>query len=308
MNSTLVLLTDEDDAFEIIQVVVHAPPILVAPRHHLDIFQPAKPVQLVVPREKIDQAPRELIIKPKRKKHEISAGPEDGDFLVQHMYLVRQVVDRIKLNLPQHIDADDLHSVGITGLMAAAKKYDVARASSFKGYAAMRIRGAILDELRRMDWVPRRARARNRVLKEVVATLMQKLQRDPTAVEIMTEMNLTPAEYRKMVEEARPQTFTSIDFISESEEHGVSLHESLADTQDVLARDSMQEAELVGLLKTHISRLPDQWQTILRMNYFEGMRLWQIAEEFKVTESRICQIRQDAINQLKKWVVWRKDR
>ncbi|MEJ1971903.1 MAG: sigma-70 family RNA polymerase sigma factor [Lacunisphaera sp.] len=98
--------------------------------------------------------------------------------------LVRNVVDRIKLTLPPHIDADDLYSVGVTGLIAAVRKYNPEQGNTFAGYAATRIRGAILDELRRLDWCPRRARARARKLKESINDLEQRLGRTATEDEI----------------------------------------------------------------------------------------------------------------------------
>src|SRR3954469_24177158 len=85
---------------------------------------------------------------------------DEKELIVRYLPIVRNVVDRIKLNVPAHVDADDLYSVGITGLIAALRKFDPEQGSTFSSYAAMRIRGAILDELRRMDWCPRRARAR----------------------------------------------------------------------------------------------------------------------------------------------------
>src|SRR5690348_18189872 len=96
----------------------------------------------------------------------VTSGPiDEKDLIVRFLPLVRNVVDRIKLNLPSHVDADDLYSVGVTGLIAAVRKFDPEQGSTFASYAAMRIRGAVLDELRRMDWCPRRARARSRKLK-----------------------------------------------------------------------------------------------------------------------------------------------
>ena len=105
---------------------------------------------------------------------------DEKDLIERHLYLVRNVVDRIKLNLPTHIDADDLYSVGITGLLAAVRKFDPQQGCTFASYAAMRIRGSILDELRRMDWCPRRARARSRKLKETIVDVEQKLGRAAT--------------------------------------------------------------------------------------------------------------------------------
>src|ERR1700761_6336934 len=109
---------------------------------------------------------------------------DEKDLIERYLPLVRNVVDRIKLTLPSHIDADDLYSVGVTGLLAAVRKYDPEQGNTFAGYAATRIRGAILDELRRMDWCPRRARARGRKLKEAINALEQKLGRVATEDEI----------------------------------------------------------------------------------------------------------------------------
>src|SRR5882757_3974691 len=102
---------------------------------------------------------------------------DEKELIERYLPLVRNVVDRIKLNVPAHVDADDLYSVGITGLIAAVRKFDPEQGSTFASYASMRIRGAILDELRRMDWCPRRARARARKMKEAINVLEQKLGR-----------------------------------------------------------------------------------------------------------------------------------
>src|SRR5471032_3361433 len=103
------------------------------------------------------------------RAYESAAGPTDENSLIErYLPLVRNVVDRIKLNLPAHVDADDLYSVGVTGLIAAVKRYNPEQGHTFAGYATMRIRGAVLDELRRLDWFPRRARAKARKLKTAI--------------------------------------------------------------------------------------------------------------------------------------------
>ena len=104
---------------------------------------------------------------------------DEKDLIERYLPLVRNVVDRIKLNVPAHVDADDLYSVGITGLIAAVRKFDPEQGSTFASYAAMRIRGAILDELRRMDWCPRRARARSRKLKSAINDVEQRSVASP---------------------------------------------------------------------------------------------------------------------------------
>src|SRR5471032_3487364 len=113
---------------------------------------------------------------------------DEKDLIERYLPLVRNVVDRIKLNVPAHVDADDLYSVGITGLIAAVRKFDPEQGTTFAGYASLRIRGAILDELRRMDWCPRRARARARKIKEAINQLEQRLGRAATEEDICKEL------------------------------------------------------------------------------------------------------------------------
>ncbi|HVU33738.1 MAG TPA: FliA/WhiG family RNA polymerase sigma factor [Opitutaceae bacterium] len=228
---------------------------------------------------------------------------DEKDLIARYLPLVRNVVDRIKLNIPAHVDADDLYSVGVTGLIAAVRKFDPEQGSTFASYAAMRIRGAILDELRRMDWCPRRARARSRKLKNAINDVEQKLGRAATDAEVCASLGLSDKEYQKWVEEAKPVTFIAIDQNTEGEEgDGASLHELLADDADKTGRDNMEKAELLQLLTQRITELPDIPKKILAMYYFENMRLAEIAAVFGLTESRICQIHAQTILGLRGWL------
>ena len=231
------------------------------------------------------------------------AAVDEKDLIERYLPLVRNVVDRIKLNVPAHVDADDLYSVGVTGLIAAVRKFDPNQGSTFASYAAMRIRGAILDELRRMDWCPRRARARSRKLKSAINDVEQKLGRAATDAEVCASLGLNPTEYEKWVEEAKPVTFVAIDQHAESDEgEGASLHELLADEADVTGRDNLEKAELLQLLTQRMAELPDIPKKILAMYYFENMRLAEIAAVFGLTESRICQIHAQTILGLRGWI------
>src|SRR5687768_12942468 len=184
---------------------------------------------------------------PWQGSHEAApAAVDDQELIVRYLPLVRNVVDRIKLNVPAHVDADDLYSVGITGLLAAVRKFDPVQGHTFASYAAMRIRGAILDELRRMDWCPRRARARSRKLKNAINDVEQKVGRAATDAEVCASLGLNPKEYEKWVEEAKPVTFIAIDQSADGQEgEGASLHELLADEADKTGRDNLEKAELL---------------------------------------------------------------
>ncbi|MFA5263322.1 MAG: FliA/WhiG family RNA polymerase sigma factor [Opitutaceae bacterium] len=233
-----------------------------------------------------------------------AAGPIDEKELIErYLPLVRNVVDRIKLNLPPHVDADDLYSVGITGLIAAVKKFDPEQGNTFAAYATTRIRGAILDELRRMDWCPRRARAKARKLKEAINEVEQRLGRAATEDEVREHLGLSQKEYSKWLEESKPICFVNIDSSAEHEESdGASLHELIADESDVPVREKMEKEELMQIIARRIEELPDMPKKILAMYYFENMRLAEIAAVFGLTESRICQIHAQTVLNLRAYI------
>lgn len=216
---------------------------------------------------------------------------DDNEIIERYLPVVRTVVDRIKLSLPPHVEEEELYSIGITGLIAAVKKYHPERSESFAAYATARVRGAILDELRRLDWCPRRVRARARELKNAISTVEQKLGRAATEKEVAAELGVSTAEYCKWLEESKPVTFLSLDHCHEGEDGpGAALNEMLADTNDVTGREGMEKAELLEILTQRIAELPDRQKKILTMYYFENLRLAEIAAAFDLTESRICQI------------------
>jgi RNA polymerase sigma factor for flagellar operon FliA len=234
---------------------------------------------------------------------------DEQELILRYLPLVRNVVDRIKLNVPAHVDADDLYSVGITGLLAAVRKFNPLQGNTFASYAAMRIRGAILDELRRMDWCPRRARARSRKLKNAINEVEQKVGRVATGAEVSALLGIGPKEYEKWVEEAKPVTFIAIDQTADSGDgEGASLHEVLRDESDRTGRETIEKAEMLPLLTQRIGELPDVQRKILAMYYFENMRLAEIAEVFDLTESRICQIHSQTILGLRGWLKRMKER
>jgi RNA polymerase sigma factor for flagellar operon FliA len=226
----------------------------------------------------------------------VSKQPADERELIErYLPLVRNVVDRIKLNLPAHVDVDDLYSVGVTGLIAAVHKYDPTQDNTFAAYATMRIRGAVLDELRRLDWCPRRARAKARKIKEAINDIEQATGSAASEEEIQQRLGLTMKEFNRWMEEARPVTFVAIDGPADDDHEGASLHELIADENNVLARDRMEHEELLQLVAQRIQQLPDIPRKILAMYYFENMRLAEIAEVFGLTESRICQIHSQTV-------------
>ena len=227
----------------------------------------------------------------------------DGKALTErYLPLVRSVVDRIRINLPPHIEAEDLYSVGILGLIAAVGNYDPKQNNTFAAYASRRIRGSVLDELRRLDWRPRRARAKARRIKEVIAEIEQKNGRPATDEEVRKVLGLSAKEYAKWLEEAKPACFLALDQSPDEDGERASLHEIIADDTDVLARDDMERRELQELVAQRIRQLPDIPRKILAMYYHENMRLAEIASVFSLTESRICQIHAQTIISLRAYI------
>lgn len=234
---------------------------------------------------------------------------DDQTLIERYLPLVRNVVDRIKMNLPAHVEVEDLYSVGVTGLLAAIQRYDPGQGNTFAGYATMRIRGAVLDELRRLDWCPRRARAKARKIKEAIGELEQRHGRAVTDDEVSAHLGLSSREYAHWLEESRPVTFVAIDQPAPGDNNGgngsgsgVSLHEIIADKNDIPVRERMEKEEVWQLIAQRIKELPDIQKRILAMYYFENMRLAEIAAVFSLTESRICQIHSQAVLALRAYI------
>lgn len=230
----------------------------------------------------------------------VASKQQQNELIEQHLPLVRRVLERIRRTLPRHIDVEDLHSVGVTGLIAAAQRFDPAQHQTFPGYACLRIRGAILDELRRLDWCPRRTRARTRRIEAEIQEAEQALGRTPTDGEMSKRLGMTLQEYTKWREASKPVHFLPLDHTSEGEDSARgSLHEVIADDKHVCVRESMEREELLELMTERIQALPDVQKRILAMYYFEGMRLAEIAAVFGRTESRISQIHAQAVSTLR---------
>jgi len=233
---------------------------------------------------------------------EASEGCEE-DFVEKHLPLVKTVVSRMRVTLPTTLDLDDLYSVGVTGLMSAAKRYDPCRNSTFTAFASQHIRGAILDELRRMDCMSRGSREKAHKLTDAINRVEQRMQRAATALEISEELGVSEAEYESLLEEAAPISFLPLDgeTYSDSSED-VRLHEIIPDDSQPTASAELEKKELLQLVIDRIQELPDMPRKILAMYYFEDLRLSEIAAAFGLTEGRISQIHTQTVLALRGFV------
>ena len=224
-------------------------------------------------------------------------------FIEQHLPLVRTVVGRMRMTLPESLDYDDLNSVGVAGLMTAVRKYDPSQSSTFPAFALTHIRGAILDELRRMDLLSRGSRSKAKKMQETIIELEQSLGRAATEEDIRTKLKLSSQEYSEMLEEIKPISFLPLDspaYVDDSDD--IALHETIEDEEQPSASDRLEKKELTRLVLERLQFLPDVPKKIMAMYYFEDMRLAEIAEAFGLSEGRISQIHTQTVLGLRAFI------
>lgn len=232
-----------------------------------------------------------------RYRHDASAGSAPEENLIhQYLPLVKTIVGRLAMSLPSHVDADDLHSAGLVGLLNAVRNFDSSAGASFETYARIRIRGTVFDELRKLDWVPRSVHSKARKIQCAVQEIESRHGRLPTEHEVARELNLSLAEYQRWLADVRPATFVCLDAAQGSDtDDGATNYESVADPCAVSTEEGINRRELADMIAARIQQLPEMQRKVLALYYFEDMRLREIAEAFGVTESRICQIHSQAI-------------
>jgi len=229
-----------------------------------------------------------------------AGSPSENSLIEQYLPLVKTVVGRLAMTLPPHVNSDDLYSAGLVGLLHAVRRFDRNCGCSFEHYARMRIRGAILDELRRLDWVPRSVH----VKAKKVANMMQKLaQRHgciPTDAQMARAMHLSLGDYENLLDEIRPAAFVCLDSLQDHDnEHGGANYDIVADDAQADPSTGTAKREMALLIEEQLKKLPEMQRKVLALYYVEDLRLREIAEVFGVTESRICQVHAKAILALK---------
>lgn len=238
-----------------------------------------------------------------KRYHQQSDTDTENALVQKYMPLVSAVMGRLAMTLPEHVSQDDLYSAGLIGLLQALRNYDPSCNTSFETYARVRVRGAMLDELRRMDWVPRTIHEKARRMKEVLLGLEQKLGRTPTEAQMAKAMNLSADEYAELLEEIRPAAFVCLDAVSSSDEgDGGALYEIIADAAGDSPVEHASHNELKAVIFERLKDLPEMQRKVLALYYLEDMHLREIAEVFSLTESRICQIHSQAIIALRAFV------
>lgn len=227
----------------------------------------------------------------------------EAQMVEKYIPLVRSVVGRLAMTLPPHVDGEDLFSAGLNGLLNAVRQYNPKAGTAFETYARLRIRGAVFDELRRMDWVPRSVHTKARKVQAVMNQIEQAKGRVATDEEVAQGLKIPLAEYHQWMEQIRPATFVCLDaaFNNESDD-SVSQYDSLADQRQESPHEGTFKREVARLLTERMKQLPEMQRKVLALYYYEDMRLREIAEAFGLTESRICQIHAQAVTAIKSYL------
>jgi RNA polymerase sigma factor for flagellar operon FliA len=222
--------------------------------------------------------------------------------ILNYAPLVKYVAGRLGSGLPAHVEDDDLVSYGLLGLIGAIERFDPDRDIKFETYAIARIKGAIIDELRSMDWVPRSVRARARDIERAIADLERKLMRAPNDDEIASKLGVSEEEFQDSLLEISRSSIAALDELwagPAGTGDAVSLIDTIEDPQAPQPQQAMAQTELREALGESIARLPEREKLVVTLYYYEELTLREIGEVLGVTESRVSQLHTKAILRLK---------
>jgi RNA polymerase sigma factor for flagellar operon FliA len=215
--------------------------------------------------------------------------------------LVKFVAGRLGSGLPAHVDEGDLVSYGLLGLIGAIERFDPDREIKFETFAIARIKGAIIDELRALDWVPRSVRARARDIERAIAELEKQLHRAPNDEEIADKLGLTQEELDGSLTEISRSSIAALDELWTASDGGdqIALLDTIEDTLGPEPQSALAETEMREALGESIARLPEREKLVVTLYYYEELTLREIGEVLGVTESRVSQLHTKAILRLK---------
>jgi len=223
------------------------------------------------------------------------------EVIIRYSPMIKYVANRIAMRLPPHIEVDDLISVGVLGLMDAISKYDSSRGAKFKTYAEFRVRGAILDELRAMDWVPRSIRQKASSVDKVVQSLQVKLSRSPEDQEVAKEMGVSLEQFHATLNETKSIPVFSLDDLGIAKDSGEqqSLLDCLAGKADADPQTQIRLIELKEIIAKAIDTLPEKERLMVSLYYYEELTMKEIGAVLEITESRVSQIHSKAVYRLR---------
>jgi RNA polymerase sigma factor FliA len=221
--------------------------------------------------------------------------------ILEHLPQVRLIARRIHERLPESVSLDDLVSTGTLGLIAAIDRFNPAHSVKLKTYAEYKIRGAILDSLRGLDWAPRQQRKRAKQIESAISLLEQRLHASPTEEEIAAELKLSLADYHEWLVEIRGVNLGSLECAS-ADEDGQDLLNYISDDEDHWPLRLLEKSELKRLLAEAMAKIPHTEKIVMSLYYHEELTLREIAKVVSLHESRVSQLKSQAILRLRSYI------
>src|SRR6516165_3201229 len=233
--------------------------------------------------------------------YEVTETPKDERerLILEHLPQVRLIARRIHDRLPESVSLDDLISTGIVGLISAIDRFDASHNVKLKTYAEYKIRGSILDSLRGLDWAPRQQRKRAKQIEAAISTAEQRLKRTPTEDEIAAQLGLSLEEYYEWLVEIRGLSLGSLEAASSEEDQNRDLLRYLSGDEEEWPSRVLERSELQKLLGDAITKMPEIEKAVLSLYYYEELTLREISKIVRLHESRISQLRSQAILRLR---------
>lgn len=236
--------------------------------------------------------------KPKGCAATYSAGEREA-LIIEHLGKVKYIADRFAAKLPPSVEHDDLYGAGVVGLIDAVERFDASRGIAFSTFAEMRVRGAILDNLRSLDWASRSIRKRAREIQTAFAEVEQEFGRNATEEEVAEKMQIPLAELHENLQDMRGLSTANLD--ERDEETGLTLAETIFDRKDA-PNTEFEKNQQRRLLAKAIDKLPLREKQVIALYYVEELTMKEIGACLEVTESRVSQLRTQAIVRLRNYL------
>jgi len=223
------------------------------------------------------------------------------DIVKRYLYLVKYVAGRVAIGLPPNVEFNDLVSYGILGLFDAINKYDVMQGNKFETYAVSRIRGSIMDELRKLDWAPRLLRKKAREIEKKCKELEERHGRLATDHELAKALRISVGELNSIYSDLNSTTFLSLDEVWQNDDGNkpISRLQTVEDSLVTNQFSYVHQSEVKDLLAGAIDELPEKEKLVIVLYYYENLTLREIGEILDVSESRVCQIHTKVVTRLR---------
>ncbi len=249
-----------------------------------------------------EETPMESLLREAKEKDPSIPPALKEHIVLEHTPLIRYIVNRIAVRLPSHIDLDDLHNTGVIGLMDAIDKYDPEKNCKFKTYAEFRIKGAILDQLRSLDWVPRSVRQKGRKLDKAYGEVEQRLGRQANEDEVADSLGLQLDKFHELLNQVRGISLVNLEEICGTGADGDRTGGYADIVEDVNSENpfsSLKLHEMKRVVADTIATLPEKERLVVSLYYYEDLNMKEIGSILGITESRVCQIHTKAVLRLR---------